>query len=244
MSKLFNIQDGGGYDDEMNGGVKRNNIDIDDDEIMKVLNDNLKNIDDYTNFFSKKTNNFTKDEDIKYKNIDQLKNDIQTGLKNNDTPYYRSIFEELRNFKKKDETGTTTSTDAQGATDPITNDTTSQQTGSTGNCIHIGIIDETGTFVGVKSISNTDNILFEQLKTIVNELKATNEKQINDAQKQPVATIYDKFVTSDANCVPTFITEYETKFWESKELQTLFDKVSDKNKETLPFTKKTSVVQS
>ena len=248
MSKLFNIQDGGG--NEMDGGEGEDNLkdsttrdtigDYINRKIDNVRREKLKNV-----MRTNSTLNIPTDVINKINSNEDLITYFFENRNNGDAKYIYSLLkgDEYKDIEKEVQpidasvaqgaTGETVAKETPGATPGATTGTP----GSTG-CIHIGIIDETGTFVGVKSISYSDSELFNKLKTIADELRATNATQINDAQKQPVATIYDKFVSSsDANCVPTFITGYETKFFNSVELKTLFDTVSDKEK--LPFTVKT-----
>lgn len=94
-----------------------------------------------------------------------------------------------------------------------------KETAKTTGCIHIGIIDETGTFVGVQSISN-NNLLFQQLHDISVELKKINNNKLG----VPPFSIYDQFVEkSDNDCNPTLVSNYSTLFWESKELFENYD---------------------
>ena len=97
-------------------------------------------------------------------------------------------------------------------------------------CIHIGIIDTDGTFVGVHSVADTEKPLFTLLKPIADNLKLT-------IKNQPVASIYDKFIDkSDTGCIPTFVDKYITKFWDSKELAELYGKYQKEKVTDLSFT--------
>ena len=257
MSKLFNIQDGGGVGDEMVGG---------DVDVLKipfstsgkdVVTEIINKIDD-SNYNDFEKSLIIEPNDLKKKqneNIEQWKERMKNYINNNserkqgqDSYQKReAIYNEIQNFLKNEKTNAntteqppiTTDDASQGAT-TVKQGATTGTPGATG-CIHIGIIDEAGTFVGVKSITNTESELFTKLSVIATDLKEKIKNQINETQS--VATIYDQFVnTTPANCVPTFITGYDTKFFNSDELKNMFNKTPDNDK--LPFTLKISISSS
>lgn len=251
MSKLFNINDVqyGGGEEMAVGGVGTTVISYNAEKAIELIKEKKMTGQHFIDFFDggivkneinelfttyKKNHDNKKipdklPESLNILNVEQLakfvnyifnskiatshKNDIYIKILNN-TP--------LLNTESVDPNGTNLATTA-----PIS---TPVSTGASG-CIHIGIIDDKGVFVGVQSVSSEDNVIFETLKNFIIGLRKQNE--IPDVlTPQTKATIYDKFVENNntGDCVPTLVEKYITKFWESAELDETF-KIYENDKE-------------
>ena len=226
MSKLFNIDnmnmDGGG---EMEGGASKSLKESSDEDITELITEkfinqnNIKSLNDIMNEMTGLTDK-NKEGLIKY----------FTDNKKRNGSFFESLYNKIRGVNETPPPGETEPKTGQpqtGVEKVTTTAPSASATSATGNCIHIGIIDETGTFVGVKSVPVGDPS-YSVLQGFVTELREKNKIKIEEA-----ASIYDKFVKSDTGCIPQFVTGYQEKFCNSKELLDLA-KIAGKTIEQSP----------
>lgn len=193
--------------------VKENNI----DENVKntIIDENVKNTigtPTFQNFYNNFKNEYVANKEL---DINQLKSTLINFLNNyKETKRVEELLNIIQTYKPS---VVNPPVQPQNANPPVQPQNAQNST----ECILIGVIDETGTFVGVKSVSNTDNELFEKLKVIIEYLKNNNLKD-NDRQQNSVGTIYDKFIKN--TCNKEFVDDYEKKFLNSQELKELQSK--------------------
>jgi len=225
MSKLFNIDgDIDGYDSEIIGGAGNTSYVYDDSVIEQFCIYREKNFikvkQDLIELFLKDS----KENIVQLENKEQLENILDKLIKNkDDDENFDKFKEEFKKFMYQGQ-GTTEPGDSippsktffydkiiadnKNKKDITTSEIKGQENTLSTGCILIGVIDTSGKFLGVKSVSDKDKPLYDELTNVVKELSENPQINLNNS-------IYDNFLSD--TCNKKFVDDYKKKFLDSTE---------------------------